>query len=72
MDLIDKKTLSIADLKAAFDFNRLQIKELKKELKRKDIDFKTNGGYKELSIINEAFYSELMNRVNKIEIDFKK
>lgn len=72
MDLIDKKTLSIADLKAAYDFNRSEMEELKNKLKSEGIEYKTNGAYKEFATIDETFYNELSNRVYNIEIDFKK
>lgn len=75
MKLIQKEDLTIADLKAAYDFNRLQMKSLKKEIKNSknenERNYKNNGGYRELMTVNETLYNELLNKVSLIEIDFK-
>jgi len=75
MKLIQKEDLTIADLKAAYDFNRLQMKSLKKEIKNSknenERNYKNNGGYRELMSVNETLYNELLNKVSLIEIDFK-
>lgn len=69
--LVKMKDVSIADLKAAYDFNVLESKDLKKRLKLEGIkDYKNNAGYKELLIIRENLYMELTNRVNSIEYNF--
>jgi len=61
--------LSLADLKAAYDFNEMKIKSLKKSSKKSDaIDFKKSEGYQDLLVYKENLYKELEERVNSIEV----
>jgi hypothetical protein len=61
--------LSIADLKAAYDFNEIKMKSLKKSSKKSGaVDFKKSGGYQDLLVYKENLYKELEKRVNSIEV----
>lgn len=67
--IIKMKDLSIADLKAAYDFNAMKIKSLKKSLKASGKpDHKKSEGYQDLLVYKENLYKELENRVNSIEV----
>lgn len=66
---IKMKDLSIADLKAAYDFNARERKDLRKLLKAGGTtDYNSNGGYQELMVIQENLYNALENRINSIEM----
>jgi len=61
--------LSIADLKAAYDFNEMKIKSLKKSSKKSGaVDFKKSLGYQDLVVYKGNLYKELEKRVNSIEV----
>ncbi|QGK75209.1 hypothetical protein [Flavobacterium sp. SLB02] len=61
--------LSIADLKAAYDFNEMKIKSLKKSSKKTGaVDFKKSEGYQDLLVYKANLYKELEKRVNSIEV----
>lgn len=61
--------LSIADLKAAYDFNAMERKDLRKLLKSNGIkDFNKNGEYQDLMVAKENLYTALQNRINAIEM----
>lgn len=68
--IIKMEDLSIADLKAAYDFNALERKRLKKLLKksRSTVDYNSNADYQELMVVEENLYSELEKRLNSIEM----
>lgn len=67
--IIKMKDLSIADLKAAYDFNAMKIKSFKKSLKASGTaDYKKSEGYQDLLVYKENLYKELENRVNSIEV----
>jgi len=67
--IIKMEDLSIADLKAAYDFNAMERKDLRKLLKASGAeDYNSNAGYQELIVIQENLYNALENRVSSIEI----
>jgi hypothetical protein len=67
--IIQMKDLSIADLKAAYDFNAMKIKSLKKKLKASGtVDYKKSGHYQDLLVYKVNFYRELEKRVNSVEV----
>lgn len=67
--IIKIEDLSIADLKAAYDFNAMERKDLRKLLKASNtVDYNSNAGYKELMVIQENLYTALENRVSSIEM----
>ncbi|MBE8723527.1 hypothetical protein C4F50_01105 [Flavobacterium sp. KB82] len=59
----------IADLKAAYDFNAKQRKDLKKSLKASGIEnYNSNGVYQDLIVVQENLYNALQNRINAIKM----
>lgn len=68
--IIKMKDLSIADLKAAYDFNAMERKKLRKLLKkeRSTVDYTSNADYQELMVVEENLYDELEKRISSIEM----
>ncbi|KIC01310.1 hypothetical protein OA88_14495 [Flavobacterium sp. JRM] len=70
MNIVKMEDLSIADLKAAYDFNAMERKALRKLLKAssRTVDYNSDAGYQELMVIQENLYDALENRINCIEM----
>lgn len=69
MNIVKMEDLSIADLKAAYDFNAMERKDLKKLLKANGVkDFKANAEYQDLMVVQENLYGALQDRINAIEM----
>lgn len=63
------KDLSIADLKAAYDFNEKQRKNLRKSLKANGVEnYNSNGAYQDLMVVHENLYNALQNKIDAIEM----
>jgi hypothetical protein len=54
--------LSIADLKAAWDFVKMDLKELEQKAKEESINPSRIGAYDEVKKIEFELYHELLNR----------
>ncbi|MBJ2125419.1 hypothetical protein [Flavobacterium sp. IB48] len=69
MNIVKMEDLNIADLKAAYDFNAMERKDLRKLLKSNGIkDFNANAEYQDLMVIQENLYNALQDRINAIEM----
>ena len=55
------KELSIADLKAAYDFVLIDLKMLEEKAKEEGIKPETIGAYKEVKQVEDKLYNMLMN-----------
>lgn len=54
--------LSIADLKAAYDFVLLDIDELEQKANSENISFERIPAYKEVKVVENKLWTELLNR----------
>lgn len=61
------KELSIADLKAAYDFVLIDLKELEDKAKEKGIQPETLGAYNEVRKMENDLYNELLNKTRMLE-----
>ncbi|WP_185249143.1 hypothetical protein [Chryseobacterium bernardetii] len=59
--------LSIADLKAAWDFVKMDLEEMKEKAKKENISTDRMGAYKELVELEDHLYHELLNRIRPLE-----
>jgi len=56
------KNLSIADLKSAYDFVIMDLEELDESATRKNIPVETIPAYREVKLVEEKLWNELLNR----------
>ena len=61
------KELSIADLKAAYDFVLIDLKELEDEAKEKGVQAEKFGAYNEVKKMENDLYQELLNKTRMLE-----
>jgi len=64
--LMNTKTMSIADLKAALDFSREVIADFKKKAKDNNITVEEIPAYSEWAEDENKLYHELFNRLTSI------
>jgi hypothetical protein len=58
--------LSIADLKAAWDFVKIDLKDLEQKVKEKNINPSRIGAYDEVKKIESELYHELLERTRNL------
>jgi hypothetical protein len=61
------KDLSIADLKAAYDFVRMDLKDLEEKAKEENISPSKIGAYNEVRKVEFDLYNRLLNVTRDLE-----
>ena len=61
------KDLTIADLKAAYDFVLMDLRDLKEKADKEKISVENIGAYPEVLKMEDDLYHELLNRVRMLE-----
>jgi len=61
------KDLSISDLKAAYDFVLLDLKDLKESAKRENVSVNKISAYSEVKEIENKLWYELLNRTRMLK-----
>lgn len=56
------KGMTLSEIKAAYDFIRIRISDLKEQAERDYVDVQKMQAYKELKSVESLLYSELLNR----------
>jgi hypothetical protein len=56
------KDLSISDLKAAYDFVLLDLKDLEESVKQKKVSVEKTGAFSEVKELENKLWHELLNR----------
>ncbi|MBI4645426.1 MAG: hypothetical protein HY738_02245 [Bacteroidia bacterium] len=64
---MELKNLTIADLKAAYDFTLIDLADLQKKAIEKNINPDKIDSYKEVKEIEFKLYNELLNRIRSIK-----
>lgn len=59
--------MSIADLKAAYDFVLIDLKDLKEKAKKEGISVEVIPAYPEVEKLENILYHELLNRTRLLE-----
>jgi len=54
--------MALSDIKAAYDFIRIRISDLKEQAERDYVDVEKMQAFKELKSIESLLHGELMNR----------
>lgn len=61
------KDLSISDLKAAYDFVLLDLKDLEESAKRENVSANSIPAYSEVKEVESKLWNELLNRTRGLE-----